>query len=284
MIDVELPLDPDARLSAPRRGPRRPIGPPIRRRDALPADPNAERFGRLAGGGLRTPATAGAREDGYVDVEAQQAALLGLHLLEADEASPPAPAEADERARADTWWQQLRTNDPPTVRRQLERTFEAHGFGAAVLGVDGDVVGTALGVTSAEVLVGRWGRRPGATDLTRLTVPERHELHARMCRAAVVAMATDAVAVAPGLREVRCALLQPDHPERRPAVLALAVLPRRTLRSRDARAEVVAEGRAASEAGEEAVVQASPIGSTGALAPLDRDHPTIRRLLATLEP
>jgi hypothetical protein len=281
VVDVDVPVDPGARVAAPRRGPRRPLGPPLRRLDEVAVDQDAARFAELAGGGRRTPV--GADDRGYVDVEAQQERLLHLHEAEVVDAAPPSVEDDDLQRRADAWWQRLCDNDPVVVRHRLEVAFADHGFGAAVLAVEAGVASVLLGVTSADTLVGRWQRRPGAERLTRLSAPDRHGLHAGMLRAGLVALTADALAVAPALREVRGALLQPDHPERRPAVLALAALPRPVVRSAEARDRFVREG-AACVAGEEARARANPVGSAGALAPLDRDELVIRRILDTLEP
>jgi hypothetical protein len=282
VAEVELPVDDGARVSAPRRGPRRPLGPPLRRLDDVVVDRDAVRFAELGGGGRRT--SVGADSGGYTDVEAQQERLLRLHEAEVDDPTPPSIAgDEDLQRRAAEWWQRLCGNDAAVVRHRLEVAFADHGFGAAVLAVQDGVASVLLGVTSADTLVGRWRRRPGAERLSRLSLPERHTLHARMCRAGLAAMAADAVAVAPGLHEVRGALLQPDHPERVPAVLAIVALPRPVLRSVEARDRFVQEG-VASVAGERTRVRANPVGSAGALAPLDRDEPEIRRVLDSLEP
>jgi hypothetical protein len=343
MTEPDLRLDPGVRLTASRRGPWRPIGPRVRRvgSDGSDHDPVLDWFGELSGGGRRTPVTerpaGGRRDDGYVDVEAQQEHLTGLHRAEIDLARPPVvpprargapqPAAAAEpgettgesapdqvgargllrglrtrrrgggapdaglRARAtgtaahrglqvhaDRWWRQLHDNDPRTVRHRLELAFALSGFGAAVAGVQVGVASLVLGVAPVDVMVGRWQRPSEGERLARLTVPERHRLHATMIRSGLVALAAEAVAVAPGLTEVRCAVVQADHPEGRPAVLALAVLTRDDVLSEDVRERLV-DGAAAPGRSR---IRLAPIGSGGALAPLDRDLPAVARVLDAL--
>jgi hypothetical protein len=183
--------------------------------------------------------------------------------------------------RADGWWRRLCDNDPETVRHRLEQAFDTHGFGAAVAGMHGEVAGLVLGVAPVDLLVGRWQRGPGDRRLTRLPRPEQHRLHARMIRSALVALAAEALAVAPGLVEVRCGALQADHPERRPAVLALAELSRDVLT--DVGRERLAEGSQPEPSDGGSAIHLAPLGSAGALAPLDRDLPVVRRLLDAVE-
>jgi hypothetical protein len=191
-------------------------------------------------------------------------------------------SRAELEERADGWWRRLRDNDPVTVRRRLEQAFATHGFGAAVTGVHGEAVSLVLGAAPVEVMVGRWHRRPGDGALARLPRPERHLLHARMIRSAVVALTADALAVAPGLAETRCAVIQADHPERRPAVLALARLSREDVTSTEGR-ERLTDGVGDERTGAQSVIHLAALGSAGALAPLDRDLPMVGLLLEALE-
>jgi hypothetical protein len=262
----------------------------------LEHDPVLDRFGELSGGGRRTPITEcpgdGRRSDGFVDVEAQQEHLTGLHRAELDLAGPPVVPPEPRRARfagvaahrglqvhADRWWRQLRENVPATVRHRLEQAFAVNDFGAAVTGVHGGVASLVLGVAPVGVLVGRWERPTGGGRLARLPMPERHRLHATMIRSALTALAAEAVAVAPGLAEVRCGVLQAEHPEGRPALIALAALPRDDVLSGRTR-EQLAEG--VDPAGRSRF-HLAPIGSAGALAPLDRELPVVSRVLAVID-
>jgi hypothetical protein len=267
--DVSLDVDPGARLSAPRRGPRRPIGPALRRLDPIVVDGDAHRFSTRAGGGRQAPLDG---QDGYVGVEEQLERLLRLHEAEHLPASPPAGAGGGASPGAADWWDRLVANEPDVVRLRLEVGLGEHGFGAALLGVEGDRASVVLGATGADRLVGRWRRRAGEERPTRLSVPERHALLARICRSALAALAADVVALAPGVDEVRAALLEPDRPERRPAVIAVAALPRPVASSPAARDRFVEHG-VSPVRGAGVRTWTNPVGSAGVLS---RSTPTTR--------
>jgi hypothetical protein len=206
------------------------------------AGSSADRSGGAVGGAVGWLRGLAGRAEGWTG---------GAGTTRPDLDPPSGRDEVDEEqlaAEAAAWWGRLRANDPVVVRQRLEQALADAGFGAAVAGVDGDAVGLLLGAAGPDVLVGRWGRDADA-QLGRLSVPERHDLHARTIRSATVALAREALAVAPGLGRAACAVVQADHPRGRPAVLA-----------------VVGVDRTEAQRGFEAV----SLAGTGRLAPLDR--------------
>lgn len=301
-IQIGFRVEPEVRLVTARRGPRSPVGPAVRRGDPAPTDPDpdADRFAELAGGGRRQPASRrrrGRRRDRFRDVQTHLDELTALHRAPYDLAhrpvatTGPGAGDAPERAgadgprsRANAWWERLLDNEPATVTQCLHRAFASRDLGVAVTAVSA-TDGTAdlvFCVDRAEVLIGRWERRDGASTVSRMSRPRRHDLHVAVIGAATLAITAEALAVAPGLGTVRCAVVQPDHPERVPAVLMLAELPRTSVLADDGQPPAIDDLAAATDTGQ-VRVDVSRSGPAGALAPLDRDGPPVAAVLAALE-
>ncbi len=188
------------------------------------------------------------------------------------------------QAQADAWWARLLTNDPETVTAHLDRALADHAMPATVTAVDGDRAHLVVPVLTAERLIGP--REPTLTDagnlsLARITKTRRHELFEAAVTSAMLAVAAETFAVAPGIMSVDLAVVAPGHLGG-PAVLMLAELPRDVVLPDGADRPVDGDLVAAADAGRATLVRDK--GSrVGALRPLDDDIPEVRALLDVLD-
>jgi hypothetical protein len=191
---------------------------------------------------------------------------------------------ADAQADADAWWQRLLANDPQVVTTHLERALADHAMPATVTAVEDDRAHLVIPVLPPEELVGV--REPTLTDkgnlsLARMTKTRRHELYQAAIGSAMLAVAAEAFALAPGLAAVDLAVVDPAHLGG-PAVLRLAELPRASVLPDGADRPVIDDVVLAATRGEVTLVQDRG-ARVGALRPLDDEDPDVRALLDVLE-
>lgn len=207
--------------------------------------------------------------------------------LDAEVARRRTAAADDSRsaqAQADAWWGRLLINDPETVTAHLDRALADHAMPATVTAVDGDRAHLVVPVLTAERLIGP--REPTLTDagnlsLARITKTRRHELFEAAVTSAMLAVAAETFAVAPGIMSVDLAVVAPGHLGG-PAVLMLAELSRDAVLPEGADRPVEGDLVAAAEAGRVTLVRDK--GSRmGALRPLDDHDPDVRALLDVLD-
>jgi hypothetical protein len=188
------------------------------------------------------------------------------------------------QADADAWWERLLANDPDTVMGHLDRALAEHAMPATVVAVEGDRAHLVIPVLTVERLIGP--REPTWTDagnlsLRRITKSRRHALYEGAVTSAMVAVAAEAFALAPGLTGVELAVIAPAHLGG-PAVLMLADLPRDAVLPDGADRPVEGDLVAAADAGRATLVRDKG-GRIGALRPLDDRDPDIRALLDVLD-
>jgi hypothetical protein len=205
---------------------------------------------------------------------------------EAAERGAKAEAERDRQQRAaDTWWERLVANDPQVVAERLETALVEHALPATVTAVEDGRASLALAVEPPEKLIGT--REPTMTEagnlsLRRLTKTRRHELYQGAIGSAVLAVAAEAFAIAPGLVAVEVAVVDPQHLGG-PGVLLLADLPRETVLPDGADRPVMSSLWAVAEEGRATIV-ADRGGRIGALRPLEpAEVPEVAMLLDVLD-
>jgi hypothetical protein len=207
--------------------------------------------------------------------------------LDAEVARRRTAATADAvsaQAQADAWWARLLANDPETVVAHLDRALADHAMPATVTAVEGDHAHLVVPVLTAEKLIGP--REPTLTDagklsLARITKHRRHELFEAAVTSAMLAVAAETLAVAPGIMTVHLAVVAPGHLGG-PAVLMLAELSRDAVLPEGADRPVDGDLVGAAEAGRATLVRDK--GSrVGALRPLDDDIPDVRALLDAID-
>lgn len=188
------------------------------------------------------------------------------------------------QAQADAWWTRLLANDPDTVTAHLDRALADHAMPATVTAVEGDRAHLVVPALTVEKLIGP--REPTVTDagdlsLTRITKTRRHELFESAVTSAMLAVAAETFAVAPGIMTVDLAVVAPGHLGG-PAVLMLAELSRDAVLPEGADRPVEEDLVAAAEAGRATLVRDKG-GRLGALRPLDDGDPDVRALLDVLD-
>lgn len=208
--------------------------------------------------------------------------------LDAEVAARGMRAEA-ERARqqqaADAWWARLVANDPEVVAERLETALVGHAMPATVTAVEAGRASLAIAAEPPEKLIGT--REPTLTEagnlsLRRMTKTRRHELYQAAISSAVLAVAAEAFAVAPGLAAVEVAVVEPQHLGG-PGVILLADLPREAVLPDGADEPVASSLWEAAEAGRVTVV-VDRGGRIGALRPLEPDEvPEVAMLLDVLD-
>ena len=141
-----------------------------------------------------------AREQAEVAVEAE------IQARRADGAREQAAFQAE----LDAWWRALVWNDPDTVLSALAEAFEDNEAAAAPLGVEGNEV-TLVVLAPPESVVPE--RMPGTTaagnlSLRKLPKGERAALYTLAVMGHVVVTVKEALAVAPGVQNVRVVALR----------------------------------------------------------------------------
>jgi hypothetical protein len=208
--------------------------------------------------------------------------------LDAEVAVRGASAEAERVRRqqaADAWWERLLANEPAVVAERLEAALVDHAMPATVTAVEEGRASLALAVEPPEKLMGT--REPTVTEagnlsLRRMTQTRRHELYQAAISSAVLAVAAEAFAVAPGLAAMEVAVVEPQHLGG-PGVLLLADLPRETVLPDGADRPVVSSLWEVAEAGRATVVMDRG-GRIGALRPLEpAEVPEVAMLLDVLD-
>jgi hypothetical protein len=188
------------------------------------------------------------------------------------------------QAEADAWWSRLLANDPETVTAHLDRALTEHAMPATVTAVEDDHVHLVIPVLTVEKLIGP--REPTLTEagnlsLARINKTRRHELYEAAVTSAMVAVAAEAFALAPGIVAVELAVVAPGHLGG-PAVLMLAELPRDAVLPDGADRPVEGDLVAAAEAGRATLVRDKG-ARIGALRPLPEDDPDVRALLDAMD-
>ena len=228
---------------------------------------------------------------GVLDLAGRMAAWrrvrTGVDAEVADRQRAARDRAAAEQADADAWWERLVANDPAIVTERLGSALAEHHLPAVVTAVEPDAqrAHLVIPVATAEKLVGQ--REPvvgdgGEVTLKRLNKPRRHELFEAAVTSAMVGVAAEAFAVAPGLRAVALAVVCPRHLGG-PAVLVLAEVSRDLVLPEGADRPVVADLVSAAEAGRATLIRDKG-GRLGSLRPLDpADHDDVAMLLRALE-
>ncbi|RFU18769.1 DUF4236 domain-containing protein [Geodermatophilus marinus] len=118
--------------------------------------------------------------------------------------------QAAYQAELDAWWAALLRNEPDTVIGTLAEAFEDNEAAAAPLGVDGDEVSVVV-LAPPESIVPE--RMPGTTasgnlSLRKLPKGERAALYTQAVMGHALATMKEALAVAPGIQQVRLIALR----------------------------------------------------------------------------
>ncbi len=210
-----------------------------------------------------------------------------LDHLDAEVAARQQAREAEhaqQQADADAWWAQLLANHESVVLNRIEQAFHDHAMPATPTAVDAATAFLVMPVDTPERLIGK--REPTITDkgnlsLAIMTKTRRHELYVQAICSAIIAVAAEAFAVAPGLEAVEVAVVEPDHPAG-PAVLALSELRREVVLPDGAQRPQVSDLVLASEEGRVRLVLERS-GQARAPRPLPPDDPSVDLLLDILE-
>jgi hypothetical protein len=268
----------DALLTAheqPVRSATRPVvpaPPPVSRR-ALRRQRYQQSTADLAG--VAIVARVRAWRDSWQDLDAQVAA--------ADAAARE--RHAAEQAAADAWWQRLVANDPEVVAERLEEALTDHALPATVTAVEDRRASLVIAVDPPDKLVGT--REPTLTDAGNLTLrrtnqTRTHALYQAAITSAMLAVAAEAFAVAPGLTSVELAVIDPRHLNG-PSVLVLAHLPRAAVLPEGVDRPVASDLVALAEAGDATLV-VDRGGRIGAWRPLSATAvPEVAMLLDSLD-
>jgi hypothetical protein len=258
---------------------------PVERVVRPTAPPPEEITARAVRRDLRRRATAelpwwrlGARFSARAEADRRSDAEVARRRTAAREQAAAAQAEAD------AWWARLLANEPDTVIAHLDRALVEHAMPATVTAVEGDRAHLVVPVLTVEKLIGP--REPTMTDagnlsLKRITKTRRHALHEAAVTSAMVAVAAETFALAPGIMTVDLAVVAPAHLGG-PAVLMLAELQRDTVLPDGADRPVDGDLVAAAEAGRATLVRDKG-GRVGALRPLPDHDPDVRALLDVLD-
>jgi hypothetical protein len=195
-----------------------------------------------------------------------------------------ADAHAARQAEAETWWEALLANVEPVVIEHLHRCFDAHEIGATATAVGDATAYLVVPVDTPERLIGK--REPTVTaegkhKLPIMSKPRRHELYVQAIGSAILAVAAETFAVAPGIEAIEVAVVEPAHPAG-PAVIALCELRRATVLPEGAERAVVTDLDVAAEEGQVRLVLERS-GQARAPSPLSRDDPSVDTILSILE-
>lgn len=253
---------------------QRPIAPPpstVHRREVQRELRRDQRAG-LRPWQFRERRAARRRADALVDPEV--ARRRGVAQQEAAQA----------QREADAWWQALLDNDPETVTVRLESALTDHAMPATVAAVEGATAHLVVPVLPHDQLVGN--REPTLTDkgnlsLARMTKTRQHELYQATISSAVIAVAAEAFAVAPGLDAVDVAVVCPEHIGG-PAVLLLAELARAQVLPGGATTPVVGDLVQAADDGHATLVRDQG-NRIGAWRPLSSEDPDVAMLLDAID-
>lgn len=195
-------------------------------------------------------------------------------------------AADDEQRELRAWWQRLTANDPATVREHLTVCLERHRFAAAVATVESDRVHLVVPVAKPSALVG--DREPttepgGHRTLPKMTKERRHEVYETAIGSGLASTFAEVFAVCPSIGRVACLVVAPEHVGGPAVLVGLEVtrglvLPDPADRSaidgvRDVE-EAQPDGRGA------VVIDRGDV--SGALRPLDHEHPDVAGALAVL--
>lgn len=136
---------------------------------------------------------------------AKAAAKQAAHQEAEALAASAREARAAYQAQLDAWWNRLQTNDPEVVLATLSQAFEDNDAAAAPVGVNGREAAVVV-VVPPESAVPE--RRPATTTagnltLKKLTKAETADFYKLMVCGYVLATVKEALAVAPGITEVR---------------------------------------------------------------------------------
>jgi hypothetical protein len=188
------------------------------------------------------------------------------------------------QADADRWWDALRANDEAVVLEHLDRCYRSGALPATPTAAVGTTASVVVPADNPERLIGR--REPAMDEQGEVSLPlmgksRRHELYVRAVGSAVLAVAAETFAVAPGVERVAAAVVAPGHPSG-PAVIALCELDRDVVLPDDAeQAQVTDLELAAAEGRIRLVLERS--GQARAPRPLPRTYPPVEALLDILD-
>lgn len=194
-------------------------------------------------------------------------------------------ATHDERqGAANAWWEQLLDNVEVVVLDHLERAFERDELPATPLAVTDATVRIVVSADTPDRLIGK--REPAVDDdgthtMAIMSKPRRHELYVQVICSAILAVAAETFAVAPGVDHAEVAIVAPGHPAG-PAVIALCVLSRDVVLPEAAERAAIDDLPLAAERDQVHLVL-ERYGQARAPRPLPPEDPSVERLLAILE-
>lgn len=195
-----------------------------------------------------------------------------------------------DRAAAERWWQGLIDADEPTVLAGLDAAFTARDLPAAAVGVTGRTAHVIVTADTPERLIGRRGPRATPADATGdeqgslpiMARSRRHDLYVQAIGSALLAVAAETFAAAPGLDRTLMAVLAPGYPAG-PAVIALAALDRSAVLPDGHDRSAIDDLLGAVKAGQ-ATLRLERAGMARAPRPLyPEDDPVVCRVLAAVE-
>lgn len=183
------------------------------------------------------------------------------------------------------WWKRLNDNDPDTVWDQLARAFADNQAAAAPLAIDGTHADLAVLLPPTSTLP---AKMPGVTaagnpSLKKMTKTQAAEWYQILTCGFVLATASEAFAVAPGLTEVTLVALRPrENSGSGPAAecILAATINRAALNTTNLTTSnsPIAVSQASS------VLLVNPKGRTGNWEPVDlSDEPDIRAVVNAID-
>lgn len=195
-----------------------------------------------------------------------------------------AQEHAAQQAAADRWWQALLDADEDTVLARLETAFTDHAMPATPVAVDVRTAHLVVPVDTPERLIGK--REPTHTDLGNLSLAvmsktRRHDLYIQAIGSAILAVAAETFAVAPGIDRVAVAVVEPAYPAG-PAVIALADLDRALVLPDGHDRPAIDDLLLAADRGDATLVL-HRVGMAKAPGPLPDTDPDVRMLLDILD-
>lgn len=190
----------------------------------------------------------------------------------------------DRQQAANAWWGQLLDNDEVVVLDQLQRAFERDELPATPVAVTDATIHLVVSADTPDRLIGK--REPtleddGTHTMAIMSKPHRHELYVQAICSAILAVATESFAVAPGLDDAEVAVVAPGHPAG-PAVIALCALSRDVVLPDGAERAAIDDLPLAAERGQVRLVM-ERYGQARAPRPLPPEDPSVERLLDILE-
>lgn len=191
---------------------------------------------------------------------------------------------AARQAAADRWWQALLDADEETVLARLEIAYTDHAMPATPVAVTDRTAHLVVPVDTPERLIGK--REPAHTDLGNLSLAvmsktRRHELYIQAIGSAILAVAAETFAVAPGIERVTVAVVEPAHPAG-PAVIALATLDRELVLPDGHDRPNIHDLAVAADRGD-AILVLQRVGMAKAPGPLEDTDPDVRMVLDILD-